>query len=109
MPECFKLSIMGCLPSRRRAAEASSTTEEQSEAKVVGKENSANESTKKTALPPPTIQMVNEDTLQLLRNIGELKVYKTASVNHKKDIKQHHDIMLALENPTKSEAVSNVK
>lgn len=100
---------MGCLPSRRRMAEASSTTEEQSEAKIGSKEHSAAELTKKSALPPPTIQMVNEDTLKLLREIGELKVYKTANVNHKKNVKQHHDIMLALENPTKSEAVSNVK
>lgn len=97
---------MGCIPSRRRSAEGSST-EEQSESRVGGKEHSADE-TKKSGLPPTTIQLVNEDTLKLLRDIGELKVYKTASVNHKKNMKQHHDIMLALENPTKNEA-PNVK
>lgn len=49
--------------------------------------------------------MVNADTLKLLQEIGELKVFQTASnVDHKKHIDLHQDIILALENPTKASA-----
>lgn len=102
MRECFKLSIMGCLPSRRRDEESS--PKENAPAKKSARSNNTEEAIKqdKSSLAP-TIQMVNEETLKLLQEIGELKVFQTASnADHKKHIDMHHDIILALENPTKA-------
>ena len=106
MRECFKLSIMGCLPSRRRDDEVSPQEETAPAKKAAsGKRSSNAEETikqEKSSLAP-TIQMVNEETLKLLQEIGELKVFQTASnADHKKHIDIHHDIILALENPTKA-------
>lgn len=96
---------MGCLPSRRRDDEVS--PQETAPAKKAASDrrsNNAEETIKqeKSSLAP-TIQMVNEETLKLLQEIGELKVFQTASnADHKKHIDIHHDIILALENPTKA-------
>lgn len=105
MGECFKLSIMGCLPSRRRDDEVSPQETAPAKKAASGRRsNNAEETLKqdKSSLAP-TIQMVNEETLKLLQEIGELKVFQTASsADHKKHIDIHHDIILALENPTKA-------
>ena len=111
MRECFKLGIMGCLPSRRRDREesqgASSDTNSASAVEKAGSKRRSNnaEGLKKLdkSTLAPTIQMVNEDTLKLLQEIGELKVFQTANnADHKKNIDLHQDIILALENPTKA-------
>lgn len=109
MRECFKLSIMGCLPSRRRDEEERAPATN----KASGKRSNINpEDTMKQdkSTLAPTIQMVNEETLKLLQEIGELKVFQTASnADHKKHIDIHHDIIFALENPTKaSNAVTSL-
>ena len=105
MRECFKLSIMGCLPSRRRDEESSPKENAPAKNASSGRcSNDTEEITKqdKSSLAP-TIQMVNEETLKLLQEIGELKVFQTASnADHKKHIDIHQDIILALENPTKA-------
>lgn len=104
MRECFKLSIMGCLPSRRRDEEGSPKENAPAKKAASGRRSNNTEELKqdKSSLAP-TIQMVNEETLKLLQEIGELKVFQTASnADHKKHIDIHHDIILALENPTKA-------
>lgn len=108
MRECFKLGIMGCLPSRRRDDASESTSNDINS--PVGKAGSKRHSNSADAVQKndksalaPTIQMVNEDTLKLLKEIGELKVFQTASnADHKKNIDLHQDIILALENPSKA-------
>lgn len=100
MPECLKFNVMGCFPSRRRASDGLSG-EETSESRAGGQSST-------TGIEPkcaeegltPTIQMVNAETLKLLQEIGELKVFQTANTDCKKNLSIHHDIMLALENPT---------
>lgn len=95
---------MGCLPSRRRDEE-SSPKENAPSKKASGKRSNRTEEkgNEDKASLAPTIQMVNADTLKLLQEIGELKMFQTASnADHKKHIDLHHDIMLALENPTKT-------
>lgn len=87
---------MGCFPSRQRSSEGS-VTEDPSETRTGG----SSEDSKKNAKPnlTPTVQMVNDETLRLLQEIGELKVFNTANTDCKKNLAVHHDIMLALENP----------
>lgn len=51
--------------------------------------------------------MVNDETLKLLQEIGELKDFETATTDCKKNIAVHHDIMLALENPKNINPTSN--
>ncbi|CAH3141564.1 unnamed protein product [Pocillopora meandrina] len=111
MRECFKIRIMGCLPSRRQDEETSPKENSPSNKASGKRSNRTQEKGKKDkATLAPTIQMVNADTLKLLQEIGELKMFQTASdSDHKKHIDLHHDIMLALENPTKaSNAVTSV-
>jgi len=108
MRERFKIGIMGCLPSRRRDREENQAT---SNDKTLGKAGSKRRSNSNVEVVKkndkstlaPTIQMVNEDALKLLQEIGELKVFQTANnADHKKNIDLHQDIILALENPTKA-------
>ena len=111
MPQCLRFNIMGCLPSRRRnspdviddiAPQANAASSNTDEPKCVDPQGLT-----------PTIQMVNEDTLKLLREIGELKVFTTADASDRnRNLSIHHDIMLALENPTGKTATAmpaNVK
>lgn len=122
MRECFKLGIMGCLPSRRRDEQSTSSDINSPVEKPGSKRRSKNADAVKNNEKPalaPTIQMVNEDTLKLLKEIGELKVFQTANnADHRRNIDLHQDIILALENPTKAsnpvtsltnEAQSNIK
>lgn len=111
MRECFKLSIMGCLPSRRQDRDdRQGTSNDTNASSPMGKGGSKRPSntaegvkTHDKSTLTPTIQMVNEDTLKLLQEIGELKVFQTANnADHKKNIDLHQDIILALENPTKA-------
>lgn len=98
MLEWLKNRVMGCIPSRRRSPQGS-VTEEPSETRTGG----SSEDSKKNPSTKPnlktTIQMVNDETLKLLQEIGELKDFETAKTDCKKNIAVHHDIMLALENP----------
>lgn len=112
MRECFKIGVMGCLPSRRRDNEESQvSSSDTNSTSPLGKAGSQRRShihaqgvklqDKSTMVP--TIQMVNADTLKLLKEIGELKVFQTASnVDHEKHIDLHQHIILDLENPTKA-------
>ena len=111
MRECFKLGIMGCLPSKRRENDSSSTGDDGSE---MGRTRSTcTEETRKPGSEEkptltPTIQMVNEETLKLLQEIGELRVFHTANnTDHSKNIARHQDIILALENPSKANSVKS--
>lgn len=102
---------MGCFPSRRRGqsdevtADTAKTTQD-----VTGSSSgSAEPKCADQQGLTPTIQMVNEDTLKLLQEIGELKVFQTANTDRKRNLSIHHDIMLALENPTSKTMPANVK
>jgi len=95
---------MGCIPSRNQETQGSAT-DDPSETRTGGSsedskrnQNNTNSNTTKTNLKT-TIQMVNDETLKLLQEIGELKDFETAKTDCKKNLAVHHDIMLALENP----------
>lgn len=108
MRECFKISIMGCLPSRRREPEESQATADTNSISTRRKGDDSQRQSNITSqgensTMAPTIQMVNPDTLKLLQEIGELKVYQIASnADHRKHIDLHQDIIFDLENPTKA-------
>lgn len=98
---------MGCLPSRRRDPEESQATTDTNSISTVRKADSQGHSNiasqGENSRMAPTIQMVNPDTLKLLQEIGELKVYQIASdADHRKHIDLHQDIIFDLENPTKA-------
>lgn len=109
MRECFKRGIMGCLPSKKRDEENTSSDTSSTAQRVDPSRKDASKKHEKSVLAP-TIQMVNEDTLKLLKELGELKVFQTANnADHKRNIDLHQDIILALENPTKgSNAVTSL-
>lgn len=96
---------MGCIPSRSQETQGSAT-DDPSETRTgcsstedsKRTQNNTNSNTTKTNLKT-TIQMVNDETLKLLQEIGELKDFETAKTDCKKNLAVHHDIMLALENP----------
>ena len=100
---------MGCLPSKKRDEENTSGDTSSTAQRVDPNRKDASKKHEKSVLAP-TIQMVNEDTLKLLKELGELKVFQTANnADHKRNIDLHQDIILALENPTKgSNAVTSL-